>query len=101
MRRLCPSSPTQESFTLPTHTRSCLHLLWSWSLVQGSFRWMLLLQSSGRIGLDNGGFRAFGPRRGTDDFCHSPGDTELYYGLIRRYELSVYRIALTHGEQIG
>jgi hypothetical protein len=24
------------------------------------------------------------------------GDTELYYGLIRPYELSVYRIALTH-----
>jgi hypothetical protein len=29
------------------------------------------------------------------------GDTELYYGLIRPYELSVYRIALTHEEQIG
>jgi hypothetical protein len=32
---------------------------------------MLLLQSSGRIGLDNGGFTASGPRRGTDDFCHT------------------------------
>ena len=33
----------------------------------GSFRRMLLLQSSGTIGLDNGGFATSGPRRGTEN----------------------------------
>lgn len=56
---------------------------------------MLLLQSAGRTGHDNGGFTAASPRRVQMISAILAGDTELYHSLIRPYELSVYRMALS------
>lgn len=56
---------------------------------------MLLLQSAGRTGRDNGGFTAASPRRVQMISAILAGDTELYHSLIRPYELSVYRMALS------